>query len=318
MKEMKKIFICVLLTILLAACAPQATAVNSTPTIVPPTITPIPAISTPIPTALPTDTPLPTNTASPTPPSCAVALNPTHNATIPPKGAFDFTWTSFAGAASYVISIGPADWYPTNFPVTGTTLTRYMEIFPKSPSYQWSIAALDSSGQEVCKTGPYKFVTSVDQYATPSFANNNGGVVETSTNLDGGSTTNSQTDNSNSIPADYAKILSITDEPDCYIKVTVEVRHKRQMDLEVVQIRSDTTDGSLKGGFNLSPVSADDYPKPSIYQGESYYDQLSNYKNGQVLYFSAFFWDNTPGQGLIYDTFYAGNLIPHTVTTCSN
>src|SRR5258706_15744838 len=238
MKEMKKIFICVLLAILLSACAPQATAVNSTPTIVESTTTPIPATSTSIPTSLPTDTPLPTSTASPTPPSCAVALNPTDNATIPAKGPFDFTWTSFAGAASYVISIGPADWYPTNFPVTGTTLTRYMEIFPKSPSYQWSIAALDNSGQEVCKTGPYKFVTSVDQYATPSFANNNGGVVETSTNLDGGSTTNSQTENSNSIHADYAKLLSIKDDPDFYLKVTVEVRHNKEIRMAIVLINS--------------------------------------------------------------------------------
>lgn len=192
---------------LLGACSSQA-AVSITPTQPVPTGTSIPSTATLTFTPLPTETALPTDTAAPTAPSCAIPLSPTDNATVPARGPFDFTWTSFEGASSYVISIGPADWYPTDFPVADTTLTRYMETFPDSPSYQWSITALNASGQKLCTVGPYTFVTSKDMYATPSFD-----VVTTDEDL--------QTD-SDSTPD---LVISIAvNEYSCRLVVTIMIR----------------------------------------------------------------------------------------------
>lgn len=298
---------------ILGACSPR-TEVTITPTQILPTETSLPSTATLTFTPLPTETLLPTETASPTPPSCAVPVNPAADASVPAKGPFDFTWSAFEGASNYVVSIGPAGWYPTNFPVTGTTLTRYMETFPNSSSYEWSITAMDSSGREICKAGPYKFTTSNTEHATPSFT----GAEVAGTNQDNETVTNLQSDDSVSTPNDYAKILSITDLPDCYIKVTVEVRHSRPIGRAVVQIRTDTTEDSVDSGFDLFPVSIGNYPEPSIYERESPSNQLARFKNGQVVYLTAFFWDNTPGEGLIYNTFYAGDLVPHTIATCSD
>src|SRR5258708_939561 len=130
----------ILMISILTACTPQANTLVTTSSPPPPTQQASPvAIPTFTVTVLPTETQLPTNTPSPIPPSCAMPLNPIDHATIPARGPFDFTWTAFSGAASYVVSIEPKNWYPTNFPVNGTTLTRYMETFSNGPSFEWSI-----------------------------------------------------------------------------------------------------------------------------------------------------------------------------------
>jgi len=237
---MKRYATILLLASIIVSCSPQAIATEISTTQPEVSQTPVsPTISvTASQTTAPTETPLPTETASPTPPSCATPVNPTDNATIPARGPFDFAWTAFTGASSYIISIGPQNWYPTNFPVNGTTLTRFMENFPASPSYEWSITAVDSSGREICKAGPYAFVTSANVSATASF---NGGVVvasdssnssNTSSNNQQNGSNNGSTDTSNggggssgTSSSDIAiMIFSDSDDQQCRLHVSYKIK----------------------------------------------------------------------------------------------
>ena len=187
---MKRSMLLFLLASLLISCTPQTGAAELTATQPAPTQTSLPPPSTATTAALPTETPLPTDPPSPTAPACATPVNPVESATVPAYGPFDFKWTAFTGATSYVISIGPKGWFPTNFPVSGTTLTRYMESFPGNPAYEWSIAAINSAGQEICKAGPFAFAMSVDVSATASFNNSIASVPD----ADNSSNPSSETD----------------------------------------------------------------------------------------------------------------------------
>jgi hypothetical protein len=232
----KTLFAFSLLVSILVSCAPQAATVEAMPTPLAPTQTSTPLTATLTFTPLPTETALPSDTPPPTTLPCAMPINPIENATIPAQGPFDFTWTPFEGAVSYIISIGPVDWLPTNFPVNGTTLTRYMESFPSSPSYEWSISAINAAGQEICKSGPYTFVTSADLSATPSFATNGISATESnssssSSNSSGGQNESgeSSSPSNNSTFSDTSFIiLSDGDTQDCRLSVIYNVKSNQE------------------------------------------------------------------------------------------
>jgi len=231
---MKRSLILFLLASLLISCVPQTTATEITATQPVPTQTSIPPSATS--TALPTETSVPTDTPSPTPPACATPVNPIEDATVPARGPFDFTWTAFAGAASYIISIGPANWYPTNFPVSGTVLTRYMENFPSNPSYEWSITVINPAGQEICKAGPYKFVMSIEVSATASFNNGIAAVSggTNSPNSSSGTDQNGSDDESNNGSSNNSSLdISImisgdSDDQQCRLSVGFRVKSNHE------------------------------------------------------------------------------------------
>ena len=278
---MKRYMTILLLASIIVSCSPQATATEispiqpeSTQTSVPPIIT-----VTASQTSAPTETPLPSETASPTPPSCAAPVNPIDNATIPARGPFDFTWTAFAGASSYIISIGPQNWYPTNFPVNGTTLTRFMENFPASPSYEWSITAVDSSGREICKAGPYAFITSVNVSATASF---NGGVIvasdssnssnTSSNNQQNGSnngstdTSNSRGDSSGTSSSDISMmIFADGDDQQCRLSVIYKIKSNTGFSFLRLLYRYNGQEGFV----DLTAPIQDPYPAYNFYSAST-------------------------------------------------
>ena len=271
MNTMRLSILFVLLASFLASCGPQTAATEIAPTQATATQTSIPPTATSTFTPLPTETVLPTDTPSPTLPSCAVALNPADNATVPARGPFDFTWTPFAGATSYVIAIGPAGWYPTNFPVSGTTLTRYMESFPNGPAYEWSISAVNAAGQELCKAGPYKFVMSADLYATPSFTISN---VESSAseNQDTASNDNSsgkqkngsgQGSSSNTNLDESILILADGDTEDC--RLSVMYRVKINHNFTSFKLIYGFSPGNVDGSVDLTAASLEPYPAYNTY-----------------------------------------------------
>ena len=305
MKHINQSIIFVFLVSMLVACAPQAAVIESTATQVQPNNTSIPPTPTLTSTSMPTETSVPTVIPSATSASCSVPLNPSENATVPASGPFDFTWTPFTGAGSYVISIGPVDWYPTNFPVTGTTLTRYMETFPSSPAYEWSVTALDSSGKEICKTGPYTFVTSADQYATPSFA---GGIVLQPTSETVASGVNPPLETINS---DFAVNLVSVEAGACSVGATFSVNTANSVDFSVLRYTLDPAEANSVDfcnwgyGVNLSSYS------PGIYQGGLDLSNFPSLHNGGAIYLMAKFVFNG---GVVA----CSQLIQHTITTdCS-
>lgn len=317
MNNIKAFSLLILLVSLLAACTPQAPA-EITPTSPPPTQTLIPATATPSFTPLPTETLPPTQTATAVPPSCAVPLNPTDNATVPASGPFDFRWAPFDGASSYVISIGPAGWYPTNFPATGTTLTRYMETFPSSPSYEWSIAALNASGQQICTTGPYTFATAKDLQATPSSASNNGSVNPTQAieNQGGEPAANSVPDRADDYIVRFDSISVV--EEQCSVVITLSVTSKMPIDMNysVLRYTTDASEASSGDFCNWGHAINLQQNGPGIYQAG--FDLLSgsypfgHLQNGDVVYFMAKFIHEGGG------TVVCSPLIQHTITNvCS-
>jgi len=293
----------ILITTILISCSPQTTILENTPIVPPATSTFVLPTATLFPTLSPTETFVPTET--PLPVTCAVPLNPTDNATVPASGPFDFAWVPFDKAASYVIAIGPSGWYPTNFPVTGTVLTRYMENFPISSSYEWKITVLDSSGGEICSSGPYTFVTSTGLYATPAFADSGSSqpLVATDSNNQG----------VNPPPPAQSPSFIIqsvqTNEFECTVSATVSVSTSSPVTRSVMRYTVDKNEAGASdfcvwgSAFGLS--SADS----STYQG---YQNFSNtyVKNGDTVYLIAMF---------IYDqgATACSQVIQQTLTTCT-
>lgn len=299
----QKSIILICLTSVLLSCTPQNVVIENTPTQPEPasTVVTLPTLST-APTLLPSETPFPTDIPSITPASCVVALNPVENASVPAKGPFDFTWTPFTGAASYVVSIGPSDWYPTNFTVTGTSLTRYMEIFQDSPSYEWSIAALDSSGQEICKTGPYTFKTSPDQYATPSFAGN----VSSSEENNGDTSSNSSSGSNNgSGNKEYSEFLvNIQLDSDSECRLSVSYRIKTNQPIQFARLYYSYDGGATVEFVDLVAYSSDPYPAYNHYSATTPPLPVTN---GTIVQFGAGFTGATTGGLTLY----------HTMTSCN-
>jgi len=290
---MKRSLILFLLASLLSSCLPQTTATEITATQPTSTQTSIPPTPAATSTALPTETSLPTDTPSPTPPSCATPVNPLENGTVPAQGPFDFMWTAFAGAASYIISIGPQSWYPTNFPVSGTTLTRYMENFPSNPSYEWSITAVNSTGQEICKAGPFAFVMSVDVSATASF-NNGVAAVPNETNPSNsssgadqnGSENESNNGSSNNASLDVSIMISgDSDDQQCRLTASFNIKSNHEFVFIRLLYRYD---GQQQEEFVdlTSPLPLQPYPAYNLYRATT--PPLS-VKQGDVVSFGVWY-----------------------------
>lgn len=295
--QIKKTMIFILLTSALISCTPQAIVVENTPTVSEPTATLLDTAITSTSAVVPSATSSPTILPSVTPASCAVPLSPVENASVPAAGPFDFTWTPFEGAASYVIAIGPSDWYPTTFPVTSTTLTRYMEIFPSSPSYQWTITALNSSGQEICKAGPYTFVTSADQYATPSFT----GDVSASTEDENVTNNVSNDGSSNQEPADVSILIASDSDSEC--RLSVSYRVKSNYPIQFARLLYSYDGGVTIASVDLQAHSSDPYPAYNYYSATT---PALPVTNGTVVEFGAV-WTNAGVGGL---------SLSHTMTSC--
>lgn len=250
---------------------------------------------------------MPAKTATLVSVSCAVPVNPTDNAIVPANGPFDFTWEPFGEAASYVVAIGPSDWYPTNFPVSGTILTRYMETFPASSSYQWSITALNAAGQEICKTETFKFVTSAELYATPSYAYSDPGIVQSAA----GDQPDSQDPNpSSEIPHQDFKFGSIAvNDSDCSVGATVSVITTYPVNSAIMRYTFDPSEANSidfcnwGSAFGLGTTDSSSYGGYNNFSG-------TGIKNGDVIYLMAKFVYN---QGVVG----CSPLVQHTITSCS-
>ncbi|HSL46190.1 MAG TPA: hypothetical protein VK897_22335 [Anaerolineales bacterium] len=321
MNSLRLSIVFILLVSILISCSPQAAAVDIMPTQAEPTQTSIPPSATSTFTALPTETPPLTDTPAPTLSSCAVALNPINNATVPARGPFDFTWTAFTGASSYVVSIGPAGWYPTNFPVSGTTLTRYMESFPSGSTYQWSISAVNATGQEICKAGPYTFAMSADLAATPSFnisnvqvsaaesentsSNNNSSEAQQNGSNSGQQSESHQGSSNDSYLDASFMIVADGDTEDCRLSVmyNVKINHQFTSFKLIYGLSSNAMDSSVDftAGF-LEPYPA--------YNSYSAVTPPLPVKNGDTVYFGISY-------ALDIGTKSKGPAMPHSMTNCN-
>ena len=111
-----------------------------------------------------------------------------------------------------------------------------MENFPSNPSYEWSITAINSVGQEICKAGPFAFVMSVDVSATASF-NNGIAVVPNASNSpnsssgtdQNGSDDDSNGGSSNNSSLDVSMMIMLdTDDSGCRLFVSYKVKSNHE------------------------------------------------------------------------------------------
>jgi len=306
---MKRLALFYVLAGFLIACTPQAASIETTPTLPDPTQTALSFTPTITSTSPSTSTALPADTPSAIPPTCAVAINPRDNATVPAHGQFDFQWTDFTGAASYIVSIGPTNWYPTNFPVTGTVLTRYMETLTNGPSFEWSITALNAAGQEICKTGPYTFVTSAQVSATASF-NTNVDVSNSNNTSDGlsnnGSNDNGSNNSSSNNPTPDVLTMIIGDNDDAQCRLGISYRVKSNMTFDFIRVQYSAN--GQQGYIDLTPSSQDPYPAYNVYYGQT---PPLPVKQGDEVLFGI--WIKLAG----IDGESGGMGLSHTMTNCS-
>jgi hypothetical protein len=221
----------------------------------------------------------------------------------------------FAGAASYVVSIGPAGWYPTNFPVTGTTLTRYMENFPNSPSYEWSISAVNATGGEICRAGPYKFVMSVDLYATPSFSTANSVISVTevtqsennsSNNSSGGQENGSNQNSSNNTYLDASfMIIADGDTQDCRLGVSYKVKINHEF--TSFQLLYGLSQDALDNSVDFTAAILEPYPAYNNYNAVT---PPLPVRNGDTVYFATWY-------ALDIGTTERGPVFSHSMTNCN-
>ena len=298
---------------ILISCAPQAATLEATATPPASTQTSIPPTATITFTPLPTETAVPSATLPPTTLPCAMPINPIDQATIPAQGPFDFTWTPFEGAVSYIISIGPPNWFPTNFPVHGTTLTRYMESFPSSPSYEWSISAINAAGQEICKTGPYTFVTSADLSATPSFVTNNIPITQSGNNPPNNSSNSSGSNQTSSGRSSSDRptfsdisfmIQGDSDTQDCRLGVSYQVKSNEEFVFIKLIYQ---TEGGVEGSVDLVPDSREPYPAYNTYRALT---EPLPVQNGETVRFGI--WDKT-----VSGSQDRGLTLLHSMTNCN-
>ena len=308
---MKKYMSLLLMASVIVSCTPQAITTEISPTQTDPTQTSIPATATLTSIAAATETSQPTDPPSPTPPTCAVPLNPAEHATVPARGPFDFTWTAFTGATSYIISIGPPDWYPTNFPVNGTTLTRYMENFPVSPSYEWSITAVDATGKELCKAGPFAFVMSVDVAATASFdtgtvagSNDDNSSNSSDSGSDNNSGNTSNGGSSNQSSSDISVLISSdSDNEQCQLTASFQVKSNRQF----VFIRMIYQSNGQDDYVDLTSGPLQPYPSYNYYSATTPSLSVSQ---GEVVRFGVWYRADTGEES-------RGLTLQHSMSSCS-
>lgn len=91
---------------------------------------------------------------------CVTLLSPVDGAELPVSGPVDFTWTEYPGAYKYIITFFPPNTPAVSFLAWTPSHTRYMESFPDSGAYQWTITVKDADIQDICTAGPFTFTKS--------------------------------------------------------------------------------------------------------------------------------------------------------------
>lgn len=119
------------------------------------------------PTETPTLTSVPSLTASPTletvvpegPASsaCFQIIQPKSGASFPKAAPVSFEWENQPGAQRYIMTFINESGWRAVIETTNTQAPLYIEIFPNGGEYNWSVAAIDASGNEICSTGSASF-----------------------------------------------------------------------------------------------------------------------------------------------------------------
>lgn len=121
------------------------------------------------PTATFTPSPTATLTSTPTPTAltCVQIINPLDGSNLPKYGPINFEWSSFPGAAKYIVTFH----YPNNvdgtFETFDSTLKRYAETMPAGGDYSWDVTVIGGDGSPVCKTNSVTFSKLVSQPDKP-------------------------------------------------------------------------------------------------------------------------------------------------------
>lgn len=96
---------------------------------------------------------------------CLNITSPTDGSSLLQSGPINFSWDSKQGASKYILTIHYPNGATAFFETTDTSITRYMESMPAGGSYSWDVTALDTSGNQICKTDSITF--SKEKYEKP-------------------------------------------------------------------------------------------------------------------------------------------------------
>jgi len=134
----------------------------------------LPSIPSPEPSPTPKPAPAPSDTPFPAAPTKAAAapadlgpcmnlVSPSNDQVVDYNDPVVFQWTSKVQAAKYVLTLHYPDGTFIFFETTDTQLTRYFDEMRGSVNFSWDVAALDSNGNEMCKSPTGSFTKPAPQ-----------------------------------------------------------------------------------------------------------------------------------------------------------
>ena len=139
-----KVAILILVSVLLASCAPETPTQESQVDVIEVAtespVTAVPATEEPVVREEPTETPI----------ACVTLLSPVNGVEIPPVGKVTFSWTPMDEAGKYVLNIILPSGDVVSFETDQTFRDRYMEAFVAGGKYQWQVTAQDKDGSQIC------------------------------------------------------------------------------------------------------------------------------------------------------------------------
>jgi|SRR5271157_460061 len=100
---------------------------------------------------------------APTSASCLSIVSTSYN--LDPVGPVTFSWKERSDVSKYRLTIYYPNGATASFYTDTTSVTRYLESMPDGGTYSWDVTALDSSGNQICKTDALVF--NKPKYETP-------------------------------------------------------------------------------------------------------------------------------------------------------
>jgi hypothetical protein len=172
-----KIATLILVSILLASCAPETPTQESQVDVVEiateAPATEVPVAEEPATTEEPIAIEPLTETPTEAPIACVTLLTPINGVEIPPVGKVTFSWTAMDEAGKYVLNIILPSGEVVPFETDQTFRDRYMEAFVTGGEYQWQVVAQGTDGSEICVSGVATF--NKPTYQTPKSSGGDGG-----------------------------------------------------------------------------------------------------------------------------------------------
>jgi len=151
-----------------SAASPLRTSVDAptatnTPVLSPPsTAAPSPALlATPSPNLSAQPNLIPTFTSTPFTGECLALLAPAEGVIYPADKSIPFTWESMPGATKYLLEITAPDGFLLSIESVTPDYKVSPGMFPGAKQYSWTVVAVDSGEQQICRSQPGHFSISI-------------------------------------------------------------------------------------------------------------------------------------------------------------